>query len=79
MSMVSYVIQAYGFMLTINIDAVVAHSSSVWREQISIMRRYDGFEPCCMELEKYVVKCVKNGCFILSNCYFVIWKRCCVG
>jgi hypothetical protein len=79
MSIVSYVIQSYGFMRTINVDAVVANIGSVWWEQISIVRRYDGFDACCMELEKYAVKCVKNGCFILSNCYFVIWKRCGVG
>jgi hypothetical protein len=66
MSMVSYVIQPYGFVRTINVDAVV-------------VRRYDDFDPCCMELEKYVVKCFKNRCFILSNCDFVIWKRCGAG
>jgi hypothetical protein len=79
MSMVSYVIQSYGFVRTINVDAVVANSSSVGWEQISIVRRYDDFDPCCMELEKYVVKCFKNRCFILSNCDFVIWKRCGAG
>ena len=75
-SMVSYVIQSYGFIRTINVDAVVANSSSVRWEQISIVRRYDCFDACCMELEKYIIKCVKNRCFILSNCGFVIWERC---
>jgi hypothetical protein len=59
--MVSYVIQLCGFICTINVNAVVANSGSVWWEQISIVRRYDGFDACCMELEKYFVKCVKNG------------------
>lgn len=47
--------QSYSFEPTININTVIPSSTSVRREKISMMRRYDGLDSCCMELEKDVV------------------------